>query len=653
MVATKVPLKPKGPKPAEANSAVDPDSIFKETLLLQVKASNPTAKVIRTRFPPEPNGVPHIGHAKAMMINFGFARFHGGTCILRFDDTNPETESSANAAGIEEMVHWLGLTPETVTYASDNFDKLHQYAIQLIEKGRAYVCECSKELAALNRGGEKSTKRTPCEHRERPVGESLRRFKDMEEGRVAPQEAFLRFKQDLESGNPKMWDLPAYRVLTKTPHYRTGTKWKIYPTYDMAHPLCDYIEQISHSLCTTEFRTSRQSYEWLLEALELPAPRPVQREYSRLGLTHTIMSKRLINCLAVKGIRFDDPRLFTLPAIRRRGVPPEAVIQFVSSLGVTDADSTVDQTRFDSAVRKHIELEVPRLMLVLDPLKVTIENLDEGYIGEAVVPNGTKEKAMGERKLPFTKHVWIERSDFREVDSEEYLRLAPGKTVGLVKAPYAIRAMSFRKDEGGRVTEILAEAVPPDAAGEGKGKKKGRLTYIHWVAESPKHHSPMTISEVRNFGPLFQSAEPASAPGGLLGDVRDESGEIYRNAKCDIGLLDLMNKSEQVPRGEKRKRSAFAEARPAEEMAQTELATPPARAPEGVEKLKLEEGRDGAAAAETEGEKRPAWPLLAQPETLRFQAMRMGYYCLDEEADGDGLIMNRIVTLKEDSGKAA
>ena len=371
------------------------------------------------------------------------------------------------------------------------------------------------------RGGEEKERspRFRCEHANQSVDKNLTEFRAMRDGKYEPREAFLRMKQNIEDGNPQMWDLAAYRV-KKEEHHRTGAKWKIYPTYDFTHCLCDSFENITHSLCTTEFVQSRVSYEWLNKTLGVYEP--MQREYGRLSITGTVLSKRKIQKLVeMSAVRdWDDPRLYTLIAIKRRGVPPGAILEFVNELGVTTSGTNIQLARFDQTIRRYLERTVPRLMLVLDPVPVVIEDGEEM---ELEIPFYSKIPAMGSHKVKLTKTVYIDRSDFREVDSKEYFRLAPGKSVGLLQVPYPIKAVSFTKD-GDRVTEIRAVYDK-----EGKKPK----TYIHWVAEGSRE------VEVRIHNALFKSEKPDDAEGGFLKDVNPNSEEIWPHAMIESGFDEV------------------------------------------------------------------------------------------------------------------
>ncbi|PVH88058.1 glutaminyl-tRNA synthetase-like protein [Cadophora sp. DSE1049] len=560
----------------EEDVKVEPTNMFAQGWLDEVYKERPVNPVT-TRFPPEPNGYLHIGHAKAIAVNFGFARYHGGECYLRFDDTNPEAEEEKYFTAIKEIVEWLGFKPKEITYSSDNFDKLYEKAEELIKLDKAYVCHCGDAEIKAQRGGEERGPRFRCEHASQSVETNLEKFRAMRDGKYKPREAFLRMKQNIEDGNPQMWDLAAYRVLDAE-HHRTGPKWKIYPTYDFTHCLCDSFENISHSLCTTEFIQSRVSYEWLNTSLGVYEP--MQREYGRLSIAGTVLSKRkimkLVNGGYVRG--WDDPRLYTLIAIKRRGVPPGAILEFVNELGVTTSPTTIQLARFDQTIRRYLERTVPRLMLVLDPIPVVIEDAEEL---ELELPFSPKIPAMGSHKVKFTKTVYIERSDFREVDSKEYFRLAPGKSVGLLQVPYPIKAVSFTKD-GDKVTEIRAVYDK-----EGKKPK----TYIHWVAEGSRN------VEVRIHNALFKSEKPDNAPGGFLEDINPNSEEIWPNAMIESGFDEV------------KRRAPWPEA-----AGESEL------------------GKGGL-------------------ESVRFQAMRVAYMAMDSDSIGDKIVLNRIVSLKEDAGK--
>ncbi|KAF9579209.1 hypothetical protein BGW38_004620, partial [Lunasporangiospora selenospora] len=491
-----------------------------------------------TRFPPEPNGFLHIGHAKAININFGLAKAHSGLCNLRYDDTNPEAEEERYFDSILEIVKWLGFTPSEVTYSSTHFQRLYELAVELIKKDKAYICHCTGEEIQKHRGGPERGPRTACVHRTRPISESLELFEKMKSGGFEEGQAILRMKMDLENGNPQFWDLVAYRVL-KTAHHRTGDEWVIYPTYDYTHCLVDSFENITHSLCTVEFQQSRASYYWLCDALEVY--KPVQWEYGRLNVANTILSKRKIAELVNKGHVFDwdDPRLYTLPAIRRRGVPPQAINNFVHTLGVTKSDTVIEVAKLDAFIRDYLNETAPRLMGVFNPIKVVIENLPEDYEDILTVPNKPRDPSMGEHQIPFTRVVYIDGSDFREVDDKDFFRLAPNKTVGLLNVPCPITCTKVVKDPAtGKITELRARY-------ENEAGFKKPKTYIQWVAESAKHNSPVRLDEVRLFERLFLHANPQDkreVPGGYLSDINPESLRTENGALIEVGLWDLMDR---------------------------------------------------------------------------------------------------------------
>lgn len=517
------PKAPAAAKPAaekKEDVVVDINAIFKEGFLDRVYKERPV-KDVYTRFPPEPNGYLHIGHAKAIAINFGFARFHGGLCNLRFDDTNPEAEEEIYFTAIKEIISWLGFTPAKITHSSDNFERLYELAEELIRREKAYVCHCSDTEIKLQRGDEGKRPRYRCEHAERTVDTNLTEFRAMRDGKYAPKTAFLRMKQDITDGNPQMWDLAAYRVLNAE-HHLTGDKWKIYPTYDFTHGLCDSFEGISHSLCTTEFIQSRVSYEWLNKSLEVYEP--MQREYGRLSISGTVLSKRKIARLVNEGVvrGWNDPRLYTLIGIRRRGVPPGAILEFVNELGVTTAATTIQLARFDQTVRRYLERTVPRLMLVLTPLRVEISDAEPS---DLVIPFSPKDPKMGTHTLRLTKTVFIDATDFRTEDSKGYFRLAPGKSVGLLQLPFPIKCTSFTFAEDGKtVASVSAEY---DRSG---AKPK---TYIQWVPEDSRK------VEVRMYNSLFKSEKPDDVEGGFMKDVNPESETIYADALVEPGFDEV------------------------------------------------------------------------------------------------------------------
>lgn len=588
---------------------------------------------VYTRFPPEPNGYLHIGHVKAIMIDFGYAKFHGGRTYLRFDDTNPEAEEGKYFQSILETVRWLGFEPWKVTYSSDNFDKLYNLAVELTKRGLAYVCFCDAEKIKADRGGGKGNP-VACEHRDRPVEDNLRDFEKMKNGEFKEGEACLRMKMDLSSGNPYMWDSVAYRV-KKAPHHRTADKWKMYPTYDFTHCLCDSFENITHSLCTTEFVPARQSYEWLCDAVEVYKPR--QYEFARLNLQGTFLSKRKVRRLVEQGLvkSWDDPRLYTIIALRRRGIPPGALLAFVSELGVTTLLAETQLQKFESTVRRFLEDTAPRLMMVLNPIKLVIDNVPDDYCVPVQVPLHPKVPAMGSVETMFTKEVYIDADDFRTEDSPDYFRLAPGKSVGLFKAPFPVTCTSFKSDATGRVTEIHCTL-------DNEGEFKKPKAYIQWVQAPGAVH----VDEVRYFHPLFKHDPP---PKEFELDVNPASIEVFTGAVVEPAFYELAKKQITEARTEAAERTKKAAT---ENEVANEQAKPADHAPEA-------HGDEPVVTADQ----------LVGMENIRFQAMRLAYFavdsdskiaCLDEAAgakpskrDGDRIVLNRIVSLKEDAGKKA
>ncbi|XP_072223900.1 glutamine--tRNA ligase isoform X2 [Leuresthes tenuis] len=451
-------------KPGE-NYKTEGYVVLPNTMNLLKKHLEITGGQIRTRFPPEPNGILHIGHAKAINFNFGYAKANKGICFLRYDDTNPEKEEEKYFTAIRDMVEWLGYEPYAVTHASDNFQKLYELALDLIRRGHAYVChQKGEELKGHNV--------PPSPWRDRPAEESLVLFERMKKGVFAEGEATLRMRMVMEDG--KM-DPVAYRI-KYTPHHRTGDKWCIYPTYDYTHCLCDSIEHITHSLCTKEFQARRSSYYWLCNALDVYCP--VQWEYGRLNLTYTVVSKRKIIKLVETGVvkDWDDPRLFTLTALRRRGFPAEAINNFCARVGVTVSQTTTEPHMLESCVRDVLNDSAPRAMAVLEPLKVTITNLSESAQSDVRVPDFPASEAKGSHTVPFTRTIFIEQADFREVMEKGYKRLTPEQPVGLRHAGYVISVQKVIKNSQGEVVELEVTCCSSEAAEKPKA-------FIHWVSQ--------------------------------------------------------------------------------------------------------------------------------------------------------------------------
>lgn len=477
-----------------------------------------TGGKVMTRFPPEPNGYLHIGHAKAMFVDFGLAKDRGGCCYLRFDDTNPEAEKKEYINHIEEIVRWMGWEPFKITYTSDYFQELYELAVELIRRGHAYVDHQTPEEIKEYR-----EKKMNSPWRDRPIEESLKVFDEMKRGMIEEGKATLRMKQDMQSDNGNMYDLIAYRIKF-TPHPHAGDKWCIYPSYDYAHCIVDSLENITHSLCTLEFETRRASYYWLLDALSLYLP--YVWEYSRLNVANTVMSKRKLNRLVtekwVDG--WDDPRMMTLAGLRRRGVTPSAINAFVRGIGITRSDSSLIRLeRLEYHIREELNKTAPRTMVVLSPLKVVITNLEAGSVMDLDAkkwPDAQTDDSSSLYKVPFSKVVYIERTDFRMKDSKDYYGLAPGKSI-LLRYAFPIKCTDvIHGEDKESILEIRAEYDPFK-----KTKPKGVL---HWVSESSPGVDPLKV-EVRLFDKLFQSENPAELED-WLGDLNPESKVVIQNA---------------------------------------------------------------------------------------------------------------------------
>ena len=436
---------------------------------------------VHTRFPPEPNGYLHIGHAKSICLNFGLGEEYKGLTNLRFDDTNPEKEDVEYVNSIKEDVEWLGFHWDgDVRYASDYFGKMYDYAKKLISLGKAYVDDQTAEEIRQTRG-DFSTPGTNSPYRDRSVEENLKLFEEMKEGKYKDGEKVLRAKIDMADSNIVMRDPVLYRIVNAE-HHRTGSEWSIYPMYDFAHPIEDAIERITHSVCTLEFEVHRPLYNWVLEDWE-DTEKPRQIEFARLNVTKMVMSKRKLRALVEAGLvsGWDDPRMPTISGLRRRGYTPEAIRDFCDRIGVAKADSTVDIALLEFCIREDLKLKAPRPMVVIDPVKVIIDNYPEGQTEPCVVENNPENEELGSREVMFGREIYIERADFMEEPVKKFFRLAPGKEVRL-KGAYFITCQSVVKDENGTITEIHCTYDPETKSGSGCTRKvKGTL---HWVEAS-------------------------------------------------------------------------------------------------------------------------------------------------------------------------
>jgi glutaminyl-tRNA synthetase len=484
---------------------------------------------VRTRFPPEPNGYLHIGHAKAFSIDFGVAEEFGGTCNLRFDDTNPIKEEAAFAEAIQEDVRWMGYAWENLCHASDYFEQMAEWAVQLIEQGDAYVDDLSADEIRAYRGTLTGPGRE-SPHRDRPVEENLELFARMRAGEFPDGSRVLRAKIDMASPNLNMRDPVMYRILHAS-HHRTGDAWCIYPTYDWAHGLEDSIEGITHSLCSLEFENHRPLYDWFLDRLGVHHPQQI--EFARLEMTHTVMSKRRLAELVREGLvrGWDDPRMPTLCGMRRRGYTPEAIRSFLDRVGVAKTESTVDVRLLEHCVRDHLNRVAPRVMGVLRPLRVVIENYPEGETEDLEAINNPEDPAAGTRQVPFSRVLYIEQDDFLEEPPKKFYRLAPGREVRLRYA-YFITCTDVVKDEAGNVTELVCTYDPATRGGDAPDGRKVKAT-LHWV--SAEH---ALEAEVRLYGRLFAAEDPMDVPEGQdwKAGLAPDSLQVIADAKVEPSL---------------------------------------------------------------------------------------------------------------------
>ena len=511
----------------EAAAETEAGRDFLRDIVAADLAAGRTAAVV-TRFPPEPNGYLHIGHAKAISINFGIAEEFGGSCHLRFDDTNPTKEAQEYIDAIQRDIHWLGFDwGSHLHYASDYFAQLYDWAEHLIRQGLAYVDDQSPDEIRAARGS-LTEPGTDSPWRERSVGENLDLFHRMRDGEFPDAARVLRAKIDMTSGNINLRDPVLYRIL-HAPHPRTGTRWCLYPTYDFAHGQSDAIEGVTHSLCSLEFEDHRPLYDWLIAHLPVPA-RPRQYEFARLNLGYTVMSKRFLKRLVderrVSG--WDDPRMPTLAGLRRRGVPPAAIREFVRRAGVARAQSTVDLAMFDAALRDTLNRAAPRRLAVLRPLKLVIENYPAGRGEEVEGINHPDDAAAGTRPLPFGRELYIERDDFLENPPKNFHRLAPGREVRLRYA-YFVTCRAALKDAAGNIIELRCTYDPATKGGNAPDGRRVRGT-LHWV--SAAHAVP---AEVRLYEPLFTRPDPGGA-GDLMADLNPNSLDVLRDARLEPSL---------------------------------------------------------------------------------------------------------------------
>jgi len=577
-------------------------------------------KTIVTRFPPEPNGYLHIGHAKSICLNFGVAEEFGGRCNLRYDDTNPTREDQEYIDAIERDVRWLGFDwGKNLFHASDYFEQLYAWAEHLIRSGKAYVDDQTQEEMRVTRGT-LTEAGIESPFRKRGVEENLDLFRRMRSGEFPNGARVLRAKIDMGSGNINLRDPVLYRIL-HAEHPRTGKTWCIYPNYDFAHGQSDAIEGITHSICTLEFEDHRPLYDWFLDNLPVPS-HPHQYEFARLNLTYTVLSKRVLTELVRGGhvAGWDDPRMPTLAGLRRRGVPPEAIRDFVKRIGVAKANSVVDMGMLEFAIREHLNKSAERRMAVLRPLKVVIENFPEGEGEEVEAVNHPERPDAGTRKIRFTREIFIEREDFMENPPKKFFRLAPGREVRLRYA-FFITCREVIKNPAGEVVELRCTYDPATRGGNAPDGRKVQAT-MHWVSATDSR-----VAEVRLYNPLFTRPDPNA--GNFAADLNPNSLEIIADARVERSL------GEDVPtnNGPQRKITPFDRIKSAVwRWLPQWLFRLLASAPEIIQsKTKLPSGS----------------------ELIPVQFERLGYFCLDQESTPEHPVFNRTVGLRDTWAKVA
>ncbi len=511
-------MSPAAPEP-EANDGADAPEVSLDFVRQKVVDDNAAGTFggrVQTRFPPEPNGFLHLGHVKSIFLNFGIAEEFGGTCFLRFDDTNPETEDISYVEAIKEDLAWLGVQPDDVRFASDYFDQLYAWAEDLIRAGKAYVDDTDAETISEQRGGF-GQPGVESARRDRPAEESLGLFHQMRDGAFADGELSLRAKIDMQADNMWLRDPVLYRI-RRVPHHRTEDRWVVYPTYDWAHGQSDAIEGVTHSICTLEFSDHRALYDWCLDQLELPFEQPEQTEFARLNVTHLVMSKRILKTLVEQGHvdGWDDARMPTVRGMRRRGFPAAALRSFTDHISVAKTNSMIEIELLESFVRTHHNRHALRRMAVLDPLKLTITNWPDGHVEWMDVVNNPEDPDAGTRSVPFTGELWIEQDDFRLDPPPKYFRLTPGREVRLRNA-FFVTATDAVTDDDGNVIEVLATYDPETKGGNAPDGRKVKST-MHWV--SRPHAAEATVHRYER---LFESSHPGEATGDPLDDLHPAS----------------------------------------------------------------------------------------------------------------------------------
>ena len=525
----------KAPKVQQKDSADTPGNAPGQDFIRNIVSNDlATGKYdgrVATRFPPEPNGYLHIGHAKSAWLNFGIAAENGGVCYLRFDDTNPTREEVEYVKSMQEDLRWLGFDwGDRARYSSDYFDQLYEYALQLIKAGKAYMCDLSQEEIRQYRGTLTEPGRD-SPYRDRTIEENLELFESMRSGAFEEGSRVLRAKIDMASGNLNMRDPVIYRIM-KVPHHRTGDNWCIYPTYDFAHGQSDSIEGVTHSICTMEFEDHRPLYDWLLDELDIYHPQQI--EFARLNVSHTMMSKRKLLELVEQGYvtGWDDPRMPTLSGMRRRGYTPESIRTFCERIGVARRENTVDIAMLEHCVREDLNKRAFRVMAVLRPLRVVIENYPVGQVEELEALNNPEDSSMGSRTVPFSRELYIERADFSEDPPPKYFRLAPGREVRL-RYGYFIRCVDVIKDDNGEVVELRCTYDPESRGGHAPDGRKVRGT-IHWVSVARA-----IPAEVRLYDHLFTTERPDDASDGsdYRSNLNPDSLETLTACHVEAGLV--------------------------------------------------------------------------------------------------------------------
>ncbi|MEO8219144.1 MAG: glutamine--tRNA ligase/YqeY domain fusion protein [Acidobacteriota bacterium] len=516
----------------ESSRSTNPPDFIREIVARDRARGNHGGRVA-TRFPPEPNGYLHIGHAKSICLNFGIAAENGGRCHLRFDDTNPVTEETEYAEAIKADVRWLGFDwGDHLYYASDNFQQLYEFAVMLIRDARAYVDSQTAEQIREHRGS-LTEPGQDSPFRARTIEENLDLFERMRTGEFADGEHVLRAKIDMSSPNLNMRDPVLYRI-RRAHHHRTGDTWCIYPMYDYAHPLSDGIERVTHSLCTLEFEDHRPLYDWMIENLPFE-DHPQQIEFARLNLSYTIMSKRKLLRLVEEGhvSGWDDPRMPTLAGMRRRGYTPASIRNFVESVGVAKRENTIDLALLEHSVREDLNVTAPRVMAVLNPLRVVIDNYPEDQVEQFESPHKPDDPAAGLRSIPFSRVLYIERGDFMEDPPKKFFRLAPGREVRL-RSAYFVTCTGVIKDEAGRIVEIHCTYDPQTRGGDSPDGRKPKGT-LHWV--SAEHSLPVSV---RLYDRLFTKEDPEdTAPGGVfLENLNPDSLQTLSGARVEPSVAE-------------------------------------------------------------------------------------------------------------------